>query len=82
MICADSLTGNVLQLNLLTFYSRQCISQSNDICKIQFMKQFKNMFNRMLTIPINIHFDNNSLKSVAIKICTLRQIKGNREYII
>jgi hypothetical protein len=82
MICADSLPGNVLQLNLITFYSHQCISQPNDICKIQLLKQLKNIFRRMLIIPINIQFDNNRFKSIAIKICTLRQIKGNREHII
>jgi len=82
MICADSLPGNVLQLNLITFYSRQCISQPNNICKIQLIKQLKNVFSRMLIIPINIQLDNNRFKSVAIKICTLREMKGNREYII
>jgi hypothetical protein len=81
MICENPLSGNILQLNIITFYSRQCVSQTADMCKIQFQEQLKNMLSQMLIIPLNIQFNDNRFKSIDIKICSLTEMTGKTENI-
>jgi hypothetical protein len=79
MVCENPLSGNILQLNIITVYPRQCVSQKENMCKIQFVEQLKNMFSQMLIIPVTIYFDENRFKTVDIKICRLTQITGKTE---
>jgi len=46
------------------------------MCKIQFQKQLKNMFSRILIIPVTIQFDDNRFKNIDIKICSLTEMTG------
>ena len=76
------LSGNILQLNIITFYSRQCASQNENRCKIQHQEQLKSIFRRMLTIPVTIQFENNRLLSIDMKICSLTDMAGKVKSII
>jgi hypothetical protein len=52
------------------------------MCKIQFQKQLKNMFSRILIIPVTIQFDDNRFKNIDIKICSLTEMTGKVESTI
>ncbi len=76
ILCESALSGNILQLNLVTYYPRECVSQNGDMCKIQLQKQLKNMFRRMLIISVMIQFDDNRSKGIDIEICSLTEMTG------
>jgi hypothetical protein len=82
MICESLLSGNILQLNIITFYSRQCASQNENRCKIQHQEQLKSIFRRLLLIPVTIQFDNNRIMSIDMKICSLTDMTGKVKSII
>jgi len=75
-ICENSLAGDLLQLNIIIFSSRQCVAQKGKMCKIQLEEQLKNMFSRMLIIPVRIQFHDNRFKSIDIKICSRTETTG------
>lgn len=76
MTCENALFGNALQLNIVAFYPRQCASQDENICKIQFQEQLKNILDKLLIIPMTIQFSKNRFKKIDIKICNLIEITG------
>jgi hypothetical protein len=79
MKCENPLSGDILQLNIVTFYPRQCVSQNENMCKIQFQEQLKDILTRMMIIPLNIQFNDNRFKSIDIKICSLTEMTGKTE---
>lgn len=76
IICEKPLSGNILQLNIATYYSRQCPSQNENLCKTQFQKQLKDIFLQILTIPITIQFDDNRYQNINIQLCRLKEMTG------
>ncbi|UJR23071.1 hypothetical protein I4U23_026095 [Adineta vaga] len=72
MTCENPLSGNVLQMNFVVFYSDQCTSQN---CKVQSVEELQNMFKQLAAIPVNIQLNDNRSIDIRMKICGLIEKK-------
>ncbi|CAF1054101.1 unnamed protein product [Adineta steineri] len=79
LLCDNPLPGNILQFNIVSFYSHHCSSQRNITCRKQFLKEIEIMFNQMLTMPATIQFDNDHFKRIDIKICSITEMTEEDE---
>ena len=74
LVCENALSGNVLQLNLIAFYPRQCNAQDENLCKKQFQEQLKDTLNQMLVFSLKIQFDNKQFENIDVQLCDLLEM--------
>ena len=80
MTCESPLSGNVLQMNFVTFYPDQCTSSGEtNTCKGQFIKELQDAFNTLADIPMDVEFKDDRSANIRIKICGLAEKTGNNE---
>ena len=73
MMCEQPLMGSLLQLNIILSYSGSCNYQ-NEMCKLNLEEELKNNLRKLSIISVTVQFDDNQLKIVNIKICSVTQI--------
>jgi hypothetical protein len=72
-MCEQALSGNLLQLNIILSYSGPCDYQ-NEMCKLNLWEGLKNSLRKLSIIPVTIQLDDDQLKTVDIKICSVTEI--------
>ncbi len=76
-MCEQALVGNLLQLNIILFYSGPC-DYPSEICRLNLWEGLKNSLHKLSIIPVTIQFDDDQFKTVDIKICSITEITSKR----
>lgn len=76
MKCNNPLSGNILQLDIVTLLSAECVDRKEDACKSQLQNKLKDLFNRLSNTPLIVQFDDNRSESITMKFCGLREMAG------
>lgn len=82
MKCTNPLSGNLLQLDIVTLLPSQCLNGKENTCKIQLQNKLKDIFIRMSTISLMVQFDDDRSESISMKLCDLMELIGTVEIII
>lgn len=80
--CSNPLSGSILQLDVVTLVSSECVNRKENTCKIQLRNQLKNIFSQLSNIALTIQFDNNRSERINIKLCDLMEPTGMEKIIV
>jgi len=72
--CGNLLSGNILQLDILIFLSRECVDQKINLCKTHLQNELQDIVNQMSTTPVTIQFEDNHSETINIKSCGLPEL--------
>lgn len=82
MKCINPLSGNILQLNMVTLLLPQCVDRNAGACKNQLQNKLKDLFDRLSNTPLIVQFDDNRSESITMKLCSLTELTGRAEMIV